>query len=414
MNIIESFYILFKGDTSDLKKGATEAKKTTDDLDKTIRATTQDTEKSGKAFVQLIRAAAGFIGVGVAAHKVLAGIAGANDYALKLGDASRALGVNAADLDAWGNAVKRNGGTVEGFQQSLRGLAQHFGTSSKVALAALPKLADAFHRLGSFRSLQYGKMLGLDEATILLLQQGRREVEDVVRRQKELGTVTQVNIEDAQKYRQAQVSLDTAFRTLYLTLAHEVIPIFTEGYKKITPLLEYLVKHKDLVIGAFIGIGAAAVVLAAPFVVANAAVITLSAGIVALIGLFALLFEDFKYYNENKPSLIGETIKAGRGATSVLGAKSPFGLFGETEALDKFLQTGKNLMIAAESSPLNSQTSVSSFAQSSFARNTTVNTGPINVHTQATDAVGIIAGIGKGLEIHLDQTANNLSDGMAI
>ncbi len=413
MNIIEQFYILFKSDASDVKRGADEAKKATNDLDKSIRNTTQDTERSGKAFLQLVRAASAFLGVGVAAHKVLTGITQANDYALKLGDASRALGVNASELDAWGNAVKRTGGTVEGFQASLKALSQHFGASATVALAVLPKLADTFQRLGNFRAMQYGKMLGLDEATIMLLQQGRREVEDVIRRQKELGTVTQVNIEDSRKYRNAQNELDTAFRTLYMTLAHEVIPIFTEAYKRITPLIEYFVRHKDLVIGAFIGIGAAAAVLAAPFVVANAAVITLSAGIAALIGLFALLFEDFKYFEQNKPSFLG-SIKGDTVGKSIVKGGNAFGFLRphETDALDKLVNTARNLMISAEGSPLASQTSVSTFAQSSFARNATINTGPINIHTQATDAVGVAAGIGKGLEVHLDQTANTFSDGV--
>ena len=62
----------------------------------------------------------------------------------------------------------------------IKSTRQHFGISAGVALKTLPQLADAFKRLGNFRSQYYGKLFGLDEATILLLQQGRREVEAII------------------------------------------------------------------------------------------------------------------------------------------------------------------------------------------------------------------------------------------
>ena len=43
--------------------------------------------------------------------------------------------------------------------------------------------------------------------------------------------------------------------------------------------MEYIKRHKDLVIGAFIGIGIAAGIMLAPFIAANAVVIGIAAGI---------------------------------------------------------------------------------------------------------------------------------------
>lgn len=437
MNIIEQFYILFKSDASEVKKGADEAKKATTNLDESLKNVNKSTEKVGQSFIQLVKAAAGFLGIAVAAHKVLAGITEANNYALQLGDASRALGVNAAELDIWGNAVKRTGGTVEGFQSSLRALSQHFGSSAEVALKVLPKLADVFQRLGRFRSLQYGKMLGLDEATILLLQSGRREVENVIRRQKELGSVTEVNIEDARKYRNAQNDLETAFRSLYLTLGHEVIPILTKFYNFLVPVIEYIKRHKDLVIGAFIAIGAAAAVMLAPFIILNAEIIAIAAGIALLIAAFAIDYEDIQAFRHGHNSLIGDILKkwplvgtvvkaAFEGLKQILEiAFAPLfaavkageylaSLFGSSKKIDFNIGGAQQLLDTAATSPIASMNSTSILsAYHGYQRNSSINIDNIAIHTQATDAVGISRQLDKTMQSQFYQTANNFADGVS-
>jgi hypothetical protein len=425
MSILETFYILFKSDASDVKKGAEEAEKSTKKLDESLKNVGKSTEKVGASFLQLAKSAASFFAVAAATRAVVQGITQANDYALKLGDASRALGVNAKELDAWGNAVQRTGGTAEGFQGSLKGLASHFGTTANIALKALPQLADVFQRLGRFRALQYGKILGLDEATILLLQQGRREVESVISRQKELGTVSQKNIEIAQKYRIANLELDSSFRGLYLELQQTIVPILTKFYNTLVPIIEYLRKHKDLVIGAFIGIGIAAGIMLAPFIVAAAPILATAAAIGAVIALFAIAYEDLQAFRAGHNSLIGDLIKRWSDAKTAIGdalkylTKLLFLFLDPMQTVTKSfdflsgLASGKSLIGQASNSPIASQSSSSIFNSRSSARNNNVNTGPITVHTQASDAVGISKGLGKGIREHLWQANNEFADGVS-
>ena len=434
MTILESFYILFKSDASDVKKGAEEAERSTKKLNESLKTVDTSSQKVGKSFLELARAAAGFISVGLAAHVVLRGLSEANEYALKLGDASRALGVNAEELDAWGNAVKRTGGTVEGFQNSLKGLADHFGTSASIALKTLPQLADVFSKLSRFRALQYGKILGLDEATILLLQQGRREVEAVIQRQRELGVVSQQNIEDSRKFRIAQNELDTSFRGLYLTLSTTLIPIFTRFYNFLVPIIQYITLHKDAVIGAFIGIGIAAGLMLLPFIIANATIIAIGAAVVGLIALFAIAYEDIKAFLEGNNSLTGDVLKKWpliggtiRGVANelhllkkqlefVLKLFSLLGdfvgkIFGTAKELKVVLQ-GQSLIDLMGNSPIASQSSNSIFSSSAFQRNQTINTGPISIQTQEDSAPAIGSALGKGLKEHLWQANNQFADGV--
>lgn len=436
MSILETFYILFKSDASDVKKGADEAEKSTKQLTEGLKGASDQTKKIGDGFVELLKSASAFIGIGAALHEVFSGIKDANAYALQLSDASRALGVNASALDAWGNAVKEQGGSVEGFQQSLRNLSQHFGASANVALQTLPQLADVFSRLGRFRSIQYGKMLGLDESTILLLQQGRREVEAVVNRQKELGTVNEKNTDIARKYRIANIELDTAFRALYLSLGQVVIPLLTKFYNVLTPGIEYLKNHSDLVIGAFIGIGAAAAVMLAPFIVASAPILATALAISLLIAAVAIAYEDVHAFLNGQNSLIGDLLKKWPVVGELLN-----GIFDSWRARIKFLTDvfkafkdivdkisgfmsgDSNLQVSigdaqdtlgvADNNLLTPQSSQAIFNARSFSTNRAINTGPITIHTQATDANGIAQALGKGLNAHLAQANNDIADGVA-
>lgn len=436
MSILETFYILFKSDASDVKKGAEEAEKSTKKLSESLKAVDQGALKTGASFLELAQAAAGFLGLGLAVHKVLAGISSANEYALSLGDASKALQVNASALDAWGHAVERTGGTSEGFQHSLKALSEHFGTSASIALATLPKLADTFQRLGTFRALQYGKLLGLDEATILLLQQGRREVEAVIQRQKELGTVNEKDIDIARKYRIANLELDTTFQRLYLTLSQTLTPIFTKLYKAIVPVVEYLIRHKDLVIGALIGIGVAAGIMLAPFLIAQAEIIAVGAALVGLVAIIAIAYEDIKAFFNGQNSFIGDVLNSwelfGKVVSRIIGNLLPqFKAFTTSfEILEGIisrvrnllsgnnkigfdLQTGKYLLGLAGENQLTPQSSQALSNTRHFERNSVINTGPITIQTQATDGLGVAKDLGKGIREQLWPTNNYFADGVA-
>lgn len=422
MSILETFYILFKGDNTDVKKAAKESEKSVDDLGNKIESTFKKVDKTtarvNQSFYDLAKSALAFVGATTAAYTILHKSIEASNFAGELGNTAKALGVNVSALDAWGQAVQRTGGTAEGFQSSLRSLAQHFGVSAGVALKTLPQLADAFKRLGNFRSQYYGKALGLDEATILLLQQGRREVEAIIARQKELGVVTQKDVEISNKFKIANLELSLAFRSLYLVVAQDIIPVFTKAYHAILPFIDYLKAHKDLVIGALIGIGIAAAIIAGAFVVANAALFATIAAITILIGLFAGAYEDIKAYIQGNSSLTGDLLKRWTNVknlfsdileimkkmfsfTNIPGAGAAIGF--AQKALNWATSSGSQLTAGS-----------SEFFNRQFAQNSNVNVSSVVINTQATDAKGIAADFTKELITkHTWQATNQFSDGMA-
>ena len=441
MSILETFYILFKGDSTDVKKAAKESEHAVQSLSEaltgTFRKVDQSTQKVNRSFYDLAKAAVAFVGASTAAYRVFHETVEASNYAGHLGNVSAALGVNASQLDAWSQAVKYAGGSAEGFQNSLRGLSRHFGTNAATTLELLPRLADAFKRLGNYRAQYYGKLLGLDEPTILLLQQGRREVEAWIRQIKELSTVTQKDIDISNNYTLSVFKLGLAFRGLYLSIAQTVIPIFTKLYESVIPFIQYITRHKDLVIGAFIGIGIAAGLMLAPFVIANAAILLTIASIGLLISLFAVAYEDIKAFIEGNQSLIGDLGKRwsnfgtlimdlSKGIRKALelaffpltgaikATEYLMSLFKSNGKINFGLQGGQTLLDSINSSPLNSRNSTSNFLSQGFARNSNINTGDIVIHTEATDATGIAKDFTKELlSRHLWQTNNQFANGEA-
>ena len=436
MSILETFYVLFKGDDSSLKSTATDAKKITDGLNTTFSDTAKAGDKVGASFVGMAKSLAGFITAAASVGAVVAAFKAATDYSIELNNVSRLLGVNITQLDAYGNTIQKYGGTAAGFQSSLKSLAQNFGTTPSAALQLLPQLADTFQRFGRFKSFQYGRMLGLDDPTILMLQRGRKEIEAQITRQKELGLVDKQNAEIAQKYNSALQDMSHAFRSLYTELGLTFLPVFARFADTITNGLIVLRKHIDVVKGGLIAVAAVTAILIAPFIAANAAVIALVTAVTGLIAVFALAYDDIKAFSEGHNSLIGDIIKkygvfgASVHASFALVRREVELLLGPLLAvIDAFekigdyfktgsksftaeLKQGQQLLGAAGANYFNSQTSTSIFGGSTLAPSRSISTGDITINTQATDADGIATGFIRGLQDHFGQANSNFDDGV--
>ena len=227
-SLIDTLVVAFTGDSTALKKSAGDAEKV---IQKT-KNTAVDAEKAinnlGKSLLDTIKSAqrtiAGLLSVGAITKSV---ITQASSTAA-IGDFSKAIGANIEEVDAWGKAVAREGGSAEGFQGSIKSLtdslteltltgsgpaAEAFarlgiqavdaGGNIKSAFDLLPEIADSFEDLSEVEALALGQQLGLDQSTILLLQRGRTEIDQQIRKQKELGVTTEEDAERAREFRDA-------------------------------------------------------------------------------------------------------------------------------------------------------------------------------------------------------------------
>ena len=473
MSVLETFYILFKSNADDVDKGAQKATKSADKLEQSLAKTDARTEVVGRSFLQLATRASAAIGAVVGFTAVLNSALQAATYANSLADVSKSIGVSVEQISLWSDAVASSGGTVEGFQGTLRGMAMDFAqiettgksrllpffkelgvrvTDSKGKIKnvmdVLPDLADALSKVSAQKALGIGQKLGLDEGTIMLLQSGRREVDAVLARQKELGVVTARQADIAKKYKDQLADTAHAYRTLSLEVATAVLPVFTYLSRKIEQVINFITSHKDLTVGFFIAVGGAVMAYAVPaFIALAAATIEIWGPIAILVGIisalasaFALVYEDVMVFMRGGDSLIGRVldwitsfkafkvvVDALRAALRFLGDTWDSIKGGISTAMD-WLNDGDDRVITASgqligkaqgqiglasSNPITSQSSaaIASGTQTSN-RNTQVNVGQVTVQTQATDAEGIAGAVGQSMNTQLRQAMSNYDDGV--
>jgi hypothetical protein len=403
MAILDTFIILFKSlGTAQVVADEKKVEKAGDSLTRNLTATQEAFKGVGSELVNIGRNLAGVAAGVLSAAAIFQSLKASVEYTQDLSRTSKLLGVNIEELDAWGQAIIKAGGDAKTFQSSIHSLAEHLGSSPRVALQALLPLADAFAKLGRFRALQYGRKLGLDEPTILLLQRGRREVMALLDEQRRLGVVTKQQQQVTDEYTLSLQRSEQAFGTLSRTVATEALPVFSKFYDLVaTPVAVYLTEHKDLISGAILAIGGAAAIATVQFLPWIAAI----TGVTLALGALALAYEDVKFYFEGKDSLLGTFIPpVDRNKKGAL--FTPF-TYGAKEQVKT-----RSLLTDANNSPINTLTS-NSISNASGDKNQTINISEIVVNTQSTDAEGIAAEFRKSLSNHFYQANNQFGNGVA-
>lgn len=502
MSVLDTFYLLFESDASKLNKGLDEsdrrARKTTDEVKKLDEAAYKMGERLGETMRSLGGALVGFL----AARSLMASFNTAVVEADALDESAKALGITTEELSAYSDAVKEAGGSSQGFQGSLRALNQALATmettgksraapflkqmgidldslsnKGKTAFDFLPQIADAFADMGRQESLAMGQKIGFDIGTIMMLQGGRRELEALIQKHKELGVVTERQGEIAAKYNDSLDDARHALRSMWLGLAETILPVVTRIVEGFTQIVQFVRENHHFVIGLFVALAAVIGKLLLPVIVTTAgavlALVSPFLGVAAVVGVlagaFALLYDDVMNFLEGNDSLIGQLLTKfpmlaqvfhiiGAVAREVAGViEAAFKLAGagilamwdhiaaRVRALWGYVKSfwdaassiasklggalsnhqfaapdvapgvaaGQAMLGLAASTPLNSQTTNSVTTRRGGDRNTSVNVERVEVNTQATDGPGIAKSIGGAIGAQMSQAVASYDDGVA-
>lgn len=145
-----------------------------------------------------------------------------------LGKFGQTFGVSANDVQAFGNALATQGGSLEGFMSQLESLERararirvgdvgFFAPAGKAgidpnaianansATEAYLGLADSFARMNVQERINAAEALGLDEASIRLLSQGRDAVEGLVNKYRSIRPLTGDMTNDAAEFNRNMV-----------------------------------------------------------------------------------------------------------------------------------------------------------------------------------------------------------------
>lgn len=244
---------------------------------------------------------------------------------------SRAIGQNVEDIDAWGQAVKRSGGSAEGFQNSLKSLTVQLSKMSitgksragnilqsvgidagdigrqRNAFEVLSDIADKMQGMSKEEAFGFGASLGLDSGTIMLLQQGRDGVADLVGKMKELGTITPDDtwVED---FNDSIDDIKKSFMSLMGIVFREVGPVFNWLTQQIKQLNIWLRKHEVAVKAFFYMVAGLITALLIPTLLELFATILANpiTWIIMLLAGLALAIEDLVVWADGGESALGD------------------------------------------------------------------------------------------------------------
>jgi hypothetical protein len=341
-SILETFYFLFDADASKLKKGVEEAEKKTEGLEDKLQDTDAAATRVGGSMLKLATSVGAAIGGFVAFASIKATIHETAMAIDDLADASAALDLRVEDLHAWSLAATMADGSQQGFVASLNtinvglnavatkgtGLMLPFlkelGLSmadvkrySKDPLGAMLAMSDAFSKLSKAEAAGLGSKIGLDQGTINLLAQGRRGVEELIAKQKEMGVITTAQAEAAGKYDEQLKKNAASYDAIKRELVIGVLPSVTWFLETLRKGIAWLAENKNVVVGFF---GAAATVLTVaylPVAIEAAAAtwaivapfIAVGLAVAAFAAVLSLAVDDLWNYLEGNDSVLGELSK---------------------------------------------------------------------------------------------------------
>ena len=433
MAILDTFYIMFKGDSSDAERALERVNRSANRVDSSLN-------RLARRWLSL--------------YAIVNRAQSAFKHAFDLSEASEQLGVNTSALGAWSGVVQKTGGTLSSFTKTLENLAEKLGTTPKIAMQSLPVLAAQFERLNRAQAVKYGKVLGLDLPTILLLQKGRMEVDALVRRQQELGIITEKDAGSFRRFRSELQDTGHGIEYIFLRAVLKVLPYIEIFLRKIQEFTIHLQTHSGLIKGALIPLSAAIGVFAISLIAANLPLYAAITALGLLSAAFALVYDDIQVFQQGGDSLLGEIIdrfpelsKAANLAFEAIkiGFKAILWVFDELAGdidyvirsiksigqwINPYLSKGlgaigleageidltgaKRTIELANQNPIGSAGMRSSISSSLSNRNTTIAIDNIEIHTQATDATQIAYGLNNVLEKQLRQAQNEFSGGVMI
>ena len=304
--VIDSFMITLGLDPTDFNKGIDEADKKTESFASKLT-------KKGTA------AAAAFLSFGTIIAQVKSLAAGAD----AVGKVADRIGASAPDLYAWGNAAELSGGSVRGLFNSVEELNKQL---ARIAVTGKSRILPFFEQLGVAVVDDSGKVrnvfdvlrdlagavegmsklesqgilssLQLDEGTIGLLQGGRQALDDLIKRQKDLGYFTKEDTVIAAKFNDSITELSRSFRFVFLPILRFAAPTLTQFALALTDVFAYMQKHGDILTMALYAIVAVVTGLLLPalwslFTAILANPIT---WVIMLIAAFLLVLEDLWVY----------------------------------------------------------------------------------------------------------------------
>lgn len=247
------------------------------------------------------------------------------DAALEVDTASKTLGMDIKEFQGWQNAAEKVGLETQDLVQlfgdvsdrmydavlhdsgpfkdavddigiSLKGVKEGATSSADMLL----QFARAVEKMPKDKAHGLLTQYGFDPESIKLIMMGEKELEKLIKTGKEKARFDKQDIKNAQKLREAQQRLNTAWRTILALFASTVSPAVTFLTNLLSDLLGWVKENKQFVIVFFTLLAGVITTLMLPALTAMAtaawAAIAPFTPLIAIIGAIGLVIEDLITY----------------------------------------------------------------------------------------------------------------------
>ncbi len=261
------------------------------------------------------------------------------DTGTDISNFSALTGIAEKDISALGGVLEKFGGNVDNAKSSLQSLQQglsqaEWGQGNLLQTAALygvelynqdgslknaqqllMGLADDFEHLTKAQQFKLGTELGLDESTILLLQQGKSNIKALLTEQEKMGVLNAKQAAEAKKFSLEWTKLKQSLASLGRGIATDIMPHILSLIKQLGKAIGF-VRSLDtgtiLLAGSFGVLGLAIkkfqsilILFSKSFWRANLPLIALITGLTLLF----LIVEDIYSWSQGKKSIFGEILE---------------------------------------------------------------------------------------------------------
>ncbi len=480
--ILDAFYSVIKADTSDLKRGMSQSKKSTDEVVDSLRETQAEAEDTTKSMGLLAKGALAWLATLVSIGSTVSATLGRIDENNLLGQTAKSLQSGVEDVDAFRRSVRDMGGTVEGAESSLTALFQSMGRAimevdssqakvfqrlginlrnadgtAKGATDTMLDLAGALEGLDRARAQVMLTDLGIsDQRTVDLLLQGRDAVEAATQAHKESGVVTAEMAAGAARLTAALNKLRSGTDRIKMAFDMFLLPALEVAVEWLTVLVDWVDRNQRTVTIFFAAIAGTILAVYLPAMAAAAAAtiaatwpfIAIGAAVAAAAAAFALIYDDIMAFVQGNESMIGQifdeypmiesvvmgVVDAFRFMydilSSVVGVAADFFQFAWakqfeliSKGVDKIkglfnwgsddIKVAQEMMLDANSSPLNATTSNAISNATSTTNENNLTVGELKIVTAATDAAGIARDARSELQGQLENMAYEMASGVA-
>lgn len=263
-------------------------------------------------------------------------------------------GIAEQDITALGGALEQFGGNIDSAKSSLQALQQglsqaEWGQGQLLETAALygvelynqdgtlknaqqllMGLADDFGHLTKAQQFTLGSQLGLDESTILLLQQGKTNIKALLEEQQKMGAMNARQAMEAKKFSVEWTKLKQSLSSLGRSIAVDIMPPILDFVKQLGKAVTW-VRSLDtytIMLAASFGVVGYAIknlqsvmtIFSKSFLKANLPLLALITGLTILF----LIVEDIVGYFNGKESLFGKFLENERVKKVILDIQNAF------------------------------------------------------------------------------------------